>query len=77
MASSDDRVTISVEEEFLIIDPETRRLRPQAEEVVPDAENQLGDHVDPEFKLSQVETSTPACESLEELRSDSCSCGAE
>jgi glutamate---cysteine ligase / carboxylate-amine ligase len=59
-----------VEEEFLIIDPTTRRLRPQAEQVVPEAETELGDHVDPEFKLSQVETTTTPCESLEELRNE-------
>jgi carboxylate-amine ligase len=70
MGTSEERFTIGVEEEFLIIDPRTRRLRPQAEEVVPKAERELGDNVDPEFKLSQVETSTPPCDGLEELRNE-------
>ena len=68
MGTSEERFTIGVEEEFLIIDPTTRRLRPQAEEVVPEAEKEVGDNVDPEFKLSQLETGTPPCESLGELR---------
>ena len=69
MGASEQRYTIGVEEEFLIIDPGTRQLRPQSEKVLPEAEKEVGGHVDPEFKLSQIETSTPPCESLDELRS--------
>lgn len=60
--------TVGVEEEFLLIDPETRALRPQAEDVLPEAEGEVGEHVEPEFKLSQVETATPPCQGLEDLR---------
>lgn len=70
MGTSGQRFTIGVEEEFLLIDPRTRRLHPQADKVLPEAEKEVGDHVDPEFKLSQVETSTPPCESLDELRTE-------
>lgn len=70
MGAGDHAFTVGVEEEFLIIDPETGRLRASAEEVVPEAEQEVGDQVDPEFKLSQVETATPACGSLDELRGE-------
>ncbi len=67
--SDQDEFTIGVEEEFLLVDAESRRLRPWAEEVVPDAEEAVDEkeQVDQEFKLSQVETGTPVCHSLEEL----------
>jgi carboxylate-amine ligase len=65
-----EQFTIGVEEEFLIIDPRTRRLRPESGEVVPEAEREVGDHVEPEFKLSQIETSTTPCQSLDDLRTE-------
>lgn len=68
MADQDD-FTIGVEEEFLLVDTESRRLRPWAEEVHPRAQRDLGEggQVDREFKLSQVETGTPVCRTLDEL----------
>jgi carboxylate-amine ligase len=67
-----DEFTIGVEEEFLLVDAETRRLRPWAEEVQPEADSELGEdeQVDREFKLSQLETGTPVCHSLDELREE-------
>ncbi len=64
-----DEFTIGVEEEFLLVDVETRRLRPWAEEVQPEADSELGEgeQVDREFKLSQLETGTPVCHRLDEL----------
>ncbi len=64
-----EEFTIGVEEEFLLVDAESRRLRPWAEKVLPRAEGSLhqGERVDQEFKLSQVETGTPPCHTLEEL----------
>ncbi|MDP8976187.1 MAG: glutamate--cysteine ligase [Actinomycetota bacterium] len=66
----DDAFTIGVEEEFLIVDPESRRLRSQAEDILPEAQRDLGDNVEPEFKRSQLETGTPVCWTLEELRGE-------
>jgi carboxylate-amine ligase len=67
--SEQDEFTIGVEEEFLLVDAESRRLRPWAEEVVPSAEDAMaeGEQVDKEFKLSQLETGTPVCHTLDEL----------
>lgn len=67
--SEQDEFTIGVEEEFLLVDAESRRLRPSAQEVLPSAEDAMGEgeQVDKEFKLSQLETGTPVCHTLDEL----------
>ncbi len=67
--TEEEEFTVGVEEEFLLVDGESRRLRPWAEEVLPRAERSLdqGEQVEQEFKLSQVETGTPACHTLEQL----------
>ncbi|HSH59384.1 MAG TPA: glutamate-cysteine ligase family protein, partial [Acidimicrobiales bacterium] len=69
MADQND-FTIGVEEEYLLVDAESRRLRPWADEVHPRAQCALGEdgQVDREFKLSQIETGTPVCRTLAELR---------
>lgn len=69
MTQKKEEYTAGVEEEFLLIDAESRRLRPWAEAVLPDVEGALdeGEQVDSEFKLSQLETGTPPCHTLDEL----------
>lgn len=64
-----DQFTLGVEEEFLLVDGKSRRLRPWAEKVLPHAERAVGEEgqVDHEFKLAQVETGTPVCRTLDEL----------
>ncbi|WP_256725820.1 glutamate--cysteine ligase [Streptomyces sp. IMTB 2501] len=49
---------MGVEEEFLLVDPETRFLVPLAESVIAKASPELGDRVGPELTLYQVETRT-------------------
>ena len=60
--------TIGVEEEYLLVDAETLELRPRAEDVVVTARESLGDQVQHELSLSQIEVETPVCGSLEEVR---------
>jgi carboxylate-amine ligase len=62
--------TLGVEEEYQIINPETRELRPWAARVLPKARERLGDDVTNEFYLSQIEIGTPVCETLTELRAE-------
>ena len=64
-----DQFSLGVEEEFLLVDAENRRLRPQAEEVLGDARNHVGEKVqlDHEFKQSQLESGTAVCHTLDEL----------
>jgi carboxylate-amine ligase len=63
--------TLGVEEEYQIIDPETRGLSPSGEAVVRRAQQALGkEHVAPELRTSQVEAMTPICRTLAEVRAE-------
>ena len=62
--------TVGVEEEYLIVDGGSRELRPWAEAVLPAARQALGDQVQPELSLSQIEVETGVCHTLDEVRGD-------
>src|SRR4051794_22932413 len=62
--------TIGVEEEYQIVNPETRELRPRASRLVSRAQADLGDEVTNEFFLSQIEIGTPVCRTLAEVRAE-------
>src|SRR5215204_570338 len=54
--------TLGIEEEYQIIDPETRALCPRAGDVLLRARQALGeDRVVPELRASQLEVLTPVC----------------
>jgi len=59
-------VTIGVEEEFLVVDRESRALSPRAPELIEGASS-LGEHVCAELNLCQIEVDTPVCTDLAEL----------
>ena len=59
--------TIGVEEEFHLVDPETREIAPDAESVLSEYG---GDEVEAELQNSQVETGTGVCETLEDVRTE-------
>lgn len=63
-----EEFTLGVEEEYQIVDPATRRLRPRVERVLPQAARTLGEGVQPEFHASQIEIATPVCRTLEDVR---------
>lgn len=58
--------TLGVEEEFLVVDRETRALSPRAPELIEGASS-LGEHVCAELNLCQVEVDTPVCTELAEV----------
>jgi carboxylate-amine ligase len=62
--------TLGVEEEYQIINPETRALRSRAQRVLKAAQQTLGDEVQPELHQSQIETATPICQTLSEVRAE-------
>ena len=64
-------VTLGVEEEFFLIDPETRDLLPDPDRGIFEyCENNRGPHeVAAEFLRSQIETTTRICRSVAEVRS--------
>lgn len=62
--------TIGVEEEYQIINPQTRELRQAAERVLIRAQDAVGDEVQPELYLSQIEIGTPICRTLADVRAE-------
>jgi carboxylate-amine ligase len=62
-------LTLGIEEEYLLVDPDTRDLvGDPPPDFMQDCRAQLGDHVTPEFLRSQVEIGTPVCASVKEAR---------
>ncbi|ODA66554.1 Carboxylate-amine ligase YbdK [Methyloligella halotolerans] len=63
--------TIGIEEEYLLVNPETRDLEPSPPaELLEKCEEALGDHVSPELLRAQIEVATPVCTSIAEARSE-------
>lgn len=69
--------TVGVEEEYQIIDPETRSLCPRSHHILPIAqeitqekskEKSDGALIQLEFRQCQIEAATPICSSLDEVR---------
>ncbi|HEY9671625.1 MAG TPA: carboxylate-amine ligase [Waterburya sp.] len=69
MASETEDFTIGVEEEYQIINPTTRELHSRAKDILVIAQQSLGEEVQPEAQLSQIEIGTPICHNLAEVRS--------
>jgi glutamate---cysteine ligase / carboxylate-amine ligase len=61
-------LSFGVEEEYQIIDPVTYELAPDAEPIIQEARLHLGNSVQAEIHLSQIEVATKVCYTLEQLR---------
>ncbi len=70
MPDPSDDFTLGVEEEFQIVNPDTRALRPRAARILPDAKAAVGDQVTNELYLSQIEIGTPVCRTLADARAE-------
>ena len=70
MAAGPEEYTLGVEEEYILVDAETRELAPLAERVIEGARGGLGEGAHTELRLSQVEVATPVCRTLAEVRSE-------
>ncbi len=62
--------TIGVEEEFQIVDPSTRDLRPHVEQMLAGGDEELTENIKREMIQSMVETVSPICESVEQARQE-------
>jgi len=63
--------TVGIEEEYLIIDPESRDLiRQEPAGLISRCQELLGDQSAPEFLQSQIEVGTLVCKSIAEARDD-------
>jgi carboxylate-amine ligase len=70
MSEDKELFTIGVEEEYQIIHPETRELRSRGTSILRKAQAEVGDEVQPELYLSQIEIGTPICNSIAEVRAE-------
>lgn len=62
-------LTLGVEEEYLLVDPETRNLVAEpSPDFMADCKQRLGERVTPEFLKCQVEIGTPVCADISEAR---------
>lgn len=63
--------TLGIEEEYLLVDPQTGDLiRQVPDSLMPDLQAKLGDQVTPEFLQCQVEVGTKVCGNISEVRQD-------
>lgn len=63
--------SIGIEEEYMLVDKETRDLISHAPEtMLPECEGQLQGQVSPEFLQCQIEVGTRVCDTLDEARND-------
>jgi len=60
--------TIGVEEEFQIVDPETRELRSHIQQILEEGKMILAENVKPEMHQSVVEMGTDVCQDIQDAR---------
>jgi len=63
-------LTIGIEEEYQIIDPETRELTSYISEILDQGAVVFRDQVKPEFLQSQIETGSHVCRNIKEARAE-------
>jgi carboxylate-amine ligase len=66
--------TFGVEEEFVLVDEQSRVAVARSDEVIAEARKEIGDQVEKEFYLTQLETHSRPCSTAEELRRDLARC---
>ena len=62
--------TLGIEEEFQIVDPQTRELRSHITEMIEEGQMILGEQVKPEMHQSMIEIGTGICNNIQEARAD-------
>ena len=65
-----DVYTVGIEEEYQIIDPETRELTSHVEEFLEQGESELKDQIKAELMQSQVEVGSEVCVDMKEARAE-------
>lgn len=65
-----DQFTLGIEEEFQIVDPNTRELRSHVVEILEEGTMLLGEQIKPEMIQSMVEVGTGVCKNIAEARTD-------
>src|SRR3954447_5685429 len=65
-----DQFTLGIEEEFQIVDPQTRELRSHVSEILDEGKLLLGEKIKPEMIQSMIEVGTGVCANIQEARED-------
>jgi carboxylate-amine ligase len=65
-----EQFTLGIEEEFQIVDPQTRELRSHVSEILEEGRMLLGEQVKPEMIQSMIEVGTGVCADVQEARAD-------
>ncbi len=65
-----DQFTLGIEEEFQIVDPQTRELRSHVSEFLEEGRMILGEQIKPEMIQSMIEVGTGICRNIQEARAD-------
>ncbi len=65
-----DQFTLGIEEEFQIVDPQTRELRSHVSEFLEEGKMILGEQIKPEMIQSMIEVGTGICKNIHEARAD-------
>ncbi|PYJ69269.1 MAG: carboxylate-amine ligase [Verrucomicrobia bacterium] len=68
MSAKEHTFTLGIEEEFAIIDPETRELRSHIQEILEGGKVVLKEQIKPEMHQSVVELGTEICQSIVDAR---------
>ena len=68
MPATDHTFTLGIEEEFAIVDPETRELRSHIQEILEGGKVLLKEQIKPEMHQSVVELGTEICTSISNAR---------
>lgn len=65
-----DQFTLGIEEEFQIVDPQSRELRSHVSEFLEEGKMLLGEQIKPEMIQSMIEVGTGICKNIQEARVD-------
>jgi len=65
-----DQFTLGIEEEFQIVDPQSRELRSHVSQFLEEGKMILGEQIKPEMIQSMVEVGTGICKNIQEARAD-------
>src|SRR6266478_1342504 len=68
MSVKDHTFTLGIEEEFAIVDPQTRELKSHIQEILEGGKVLLKEQIKPEMHQSVVELGTEICDSIEHAR---------
>ncbi len=65
-----EQFTLGIEEEFQIVDPNTRELKSHVSEILEEGKLLLGEKIKPEMIQSMIEVGTGVCKNIQEARED-------